>query len=125
LSAPKPIFFKSPQEFYDWLEEHHEMETEVYVGFYKTHTGKRAMSWSESVDQALCFGWIDGKVNRIDDDRYMQRFTPRRRGSNWSNINVEKVAKLIEDGRMRPAGLAAFELRTEERTGIYSYEQLK
>jgi uncharacterized protein YdeI (YjbR/CyaY-like superfamily) len=125
LSAPKPIFFKSPQEFYDWLEEHHEMETEVYVGFYKTHTGKRAMSWSESVDQALCFGWIDGKVNRIDDDRYMQRFTPRRRGSNWSNINVEKVAKLIEDGRMRPAGLAAFELRTEERTGIYSYEQPK
>jgi uncharacterized protein YdeI (YjbR/CyaY-like superfamily) len=121
----KPIYFKSPQEFYDWLEEHHQTETEVYVGFYKSHTGKRAMSWSESVDQALCFGWIDGKVNRIDDDRYMQRFTPRRRGSNWSNINVEKVAKLIEDGRMRPAGLAAFELRTDARTGVYSYEQPK
>jgi uncharacterized protein YdeI (YjbR/CyaY-like superfamily) len=122
MSEPKPIFFTSPQEFYDWLEEHHETETEVYVGFYKTHTGKRAMSWSESVDQALCFGWIDGRANSIDDDRYMQRFTPRRPGSNWSKINVEKVAKLKEAGLMRPAGIAAFERRSEDGTGVYSYE---
>jgi uncharacterized protein YdeI (YjbR/CyaY-like superfamily) len=122
VSEPKPIFFESPQAFYDWLEEHHETESEVYVGFYKTHTGKRAMTWSESVDQALCFGWIDGRVNTIDEDRYMQRFTPRRPGSNWSKINVEKVAKLKKAGLMRPAGLAAFEKRTPERTGVYSYE---
>jgi uncharacterized protein YdeI (YjbR/CyaY-like superfamily) len=107
----EPIFFASPEEFYAWLEEHHETETEVYVGFYKTHTGKRAMSWSDAVDQALCFGWIDGRGNRVDDDRWMVRFTPRRPGSNWSQINVEKVARLQEAGRMRPAGLAAFERR--------------
>ena len=92
------------------------------MGIYKAHTGKRAMTWSESVDQALCFGWIDGKVNKIDEDRYMQRFTPRKPGSNWSKINVEKVARLTEAGMMRPAGLAAFELRSEDRTGVYSYE---
>jgi uncharacterized protein YdeI (YjbR/CyaY-like superfamily) len=90
---------------------------------YKQHTGKRAMSWSEAVDQALCFGWIDGRANRIDDDSYMQRFTPRRPGSNWSKINVEKVARLKEEGLMRPAGLAAFERRMENKTGVYSFEQ--
>jgi uncharacterized protein YdeI (YjbR/CyaY-like superfamily) len=120
-----PIFFKSAQDFYDWLEAHHETETEVYVGMYKQHTGKRAMSWSEAVDQALCFGWIDGRANRIDEDSYMQRFTPRRPGSNWSNINVEKVARLKEAGLMRPAGLAAFERRKDERTGVYSFENGK
>jgi uncharacterized protein YdeI (YjbR/CyaY-like superfamily) len=92
------------------------------VGFHKTHTGKRAMSWSESVDQALCFGWIDGKVNTIDADRYMQRFTPRKPGSNWSKINVEKVARLKDAGLMRAAGLAAFERRSPDKTGVYSYE---
>jgi uncharacterized protein YdeI (YjbR/CyaY-like superfamily) len=123
LSTPEPIFFESPQEFYDWLEEHHETESEVYVGMYKKHTGKRAMSWSEAVDQALCFGWIDGRANAIDEDSYMQRFTPRRPGSNWSKINIEKVARLTEAGRMRPAGLRAFEARTEAGTDTYSYEQ--
>jgi uncharacterized protein YdeI (YjbR/CyaY-like superfamily) len=108
-----PIFFASPKEFYDWLEEHHATETEVYVGYYKTHTGKRGMSWSEAVDQALCFGWIDGRANTIDEERYMQRFTPRRPGSNWSDINVEKVARLEEAGLMRPAGRAAFERRRD------------
>jgi uncharacterized protein YdeI (YjbR/CyaY-like superfamily) len=119
----EPIFFASPEEFYAWLEEHHETESEVYVGFHKQHTGKRAMSWSEAVDQALCFGWIDGRVNKIDDDRYMQRFTPRKPGSNWSKVNVEKIAKLREAGLLRPAGLAAFEQRTDERTGVYSFER--
>jgi uncharacterized protein YdeI (YjbR/CyaY-like superfamily) len=123
VSEPKPIFFKSPQEFYDWLEEHHETEDEVYVGLWKKGTGKPSMTWSEAVDQALCFGWIDGRANRIDDDSWMQRFTPRRPGSNWSKINIEKVAKLKEDGLMRPAGLKAFEARTEARTGVYSFEQ--
>jgi uncharacterized protein YdeI (YjbR/CyaY-like superfamily) len=123
MSEPEPIFFESPQEFYDWLEEHHETDDEVYVGFHKQHTGKRAMSWSEAVDQALCFGWIDGRANSIDEDRYMQRFTPRRPGSNWSKINVEKVARLEEAGLMRPAGRAAFARRSEDKTGVYSFEQ--
>ncbi|HEV7844634.1 MAG TPA: YdeI/OmpD-associated family protein [Thermoleophilaceae bacterium] len=93
------------------------------MGFYKSHTGRRAMSWSESVDQALCFGWIDTRSNRIDEERYMQRFTPRKPGSNWSKVNVAKVEKLKEAGLMRPAGLAAFERRTDERTGVYSFER--
>jgi uncharacterized protein YdeI (YjbR/CyaY-like superfamily) len=122
MTEPKPIHFSSPQAFYDWLEEHHENEAEVYVGFHKQHTGRRAMSWSEAVDQALCFGWIDGRVNRIDDDTYMQRFTPRKPGSNWSKVNVEKVARLREAGLMRPAGEAAFEKRTAAKTGVYSFE---
>jgi uncharacterized protein YdeI (YjbR/CyaY-like superfamily) len=123
MSEPEPIFFSSPQEFYDWLEEHHESEAEVYVGYYKTHTGKRGMTWSEAVDQALCFGWIDTRTNSIDEDRYMQRFTPRKPGSNWSKINVEKMARLTKAGLMRPAGLAAFERRTDEKTGVYSFER--
>ena len=122
MSEPKPIFFESPQKFYDWLEENHETAAEVYVGFHKQHTGRRAMTWSDAVDQALCFGWIDGRVNKLDEDRYMQRFTPRRPGSNWSKVNVEKVSKLKEAGLMRPAGLAAFERRTDARTGVYSFE---
>ena len=120
---PEPIFFSSPQEFYDWLEEHHDTEAEVYVGYWKKHTGKPSLTWSEAVDQALCFGWIDGRVNGIDDERHMQRFTPRKPTSNWSKVNVEKVQKLIEAGRMRPAGIAAFERRREDRTGIYSFER--
>jgi len=119
----EPIFFESPQSFYVFFEEKQTTEKEVYVGFHKTHTGKRAMTWSESVDQALCFGWIDTRANSIDEDRYMQRFTPRKPGSNWSKINVEKVAKLEEAGLMRPAGLAAFERRSDSRTGVYSFER--
>jgi uncharacterized protein YdeI (YjbR/CyaY-like superfamily) len=122
MSGPKPIFFSSPEEFYAWLEQHHESEREVYVGYYKQHTGKRGMSWSEAVDQALCFGWIDTRVNSIDAERYMQRFTPRKPGSIWSDVNVAKVERLTKAGRMRPAGRAAFEQRTEERTGVYSFE---
>ena len=121
----EPIYFSSPEEFYDWLEEHHETDDEVYVGYWKKHTGRASLTWSEAVDQALCFGWIDGRLNRIDDERHMQRFTPRRPTSNWSNVNVAKVARLIEEGRMRPAGLAAFERRRPEKTGIYSYERPK
>ena len=93
------------------------------MGYWKTHTARPSLTWSEAVDQALCFGWIDGRVNRIDDESHMQRFTPRRPGSNWSKINVEKVAKLTEAGLMRPAGLAAFEKRTDSKTGVYSFER--
>jgi uncharacterized protein YdeI (YjbR/CyaY-like superfamily) len=119
----EPIFFASPEEFYAWLEEHHETEGEVYVGYYKKHTGRPSLTWSQAVDQALCFGWIDGRLNRIDEERHMQRFTPRRPGSNWSKVNVAKVEKLTEAGLMRPAGLAAFERRRDDRTGVYSFER--
>jgi uncharacterized protein YdeI (YjbR/CyaY-like superfamily) len=116
----KPIFFKSPDEFYAWLEEHHESEREVYVGYWKKGTGKPSLTWSEAVDQALCFGWIDGRLNRIDDERHMQRFTPRQPNSKWSKVNVAKVEKLEQEGKMRPAGLAAFERRQESD---YSFER--
>ena len=124
-TAPQPIFFSSPREFYDWLEQNHQTADEVYLGYWKKHTGKASLTWSEAVDQALCFGWIDGRVNRIDDERHMQRFTPRRPNSNWSNVNVAKVERLIEEGLMRPAGLAAFALRKDAKTGVYSYEKPK
>ena len=120
---PDPIFFDSPEAFYAWLEEHHETETEVYLGVWKKHTGRPSLTWSQAVDQALCFGWIDGRRDSIDGDRYMQRFTPRRPGSNWSKVNIEKVAKLREAGLMRPAGEAAFERRSVDRTGVYSFER--
>ncbi|MDQ3721211.1 MAG: YdeI/OmpD-associated family protein [Actinomycetota bacterium] len=118
----EPIFFDGPEGFREWLEANHERATEVSVGFYKKATGRQTMSWSQAVDQALCFGWIDGKLNRIDDERHRQRFTPRKPGSNWSRVNVEKMAKLEAGGLMTPAGRRAFEQRREDRTGVYSFE---
>jgi len=122
LLEEKAIFFDGPDAFYDWLEEHHADEDEVLVGFYKKHTGRQTMTWSQAVDQALCFGWIDGVMNRVDDERHVQRFTPRRAGSNWSNVNVEKMARLEAEGRVRPAGRKAFEARSLDKTGVYSFE---
>ena len=118
-----PIFFEDPPAFRAWLEQHHETETEVWVGMYKKHTGRQGMSWSQAVDQALCFGWIDGLLRRIDDERHMQRFTPRKPTSNWSKVNIAKVAELERQGLMRPAGRAAFERRTEARSGVYAFER--
>jgi uncharacterized protein YdeI (YjbR/CyaY-like superfamily) len=118
----KPRFFAGPDEFRDWLEAHHSTEKELLVGFYKKHTGRRSMSWEEAVREALCFGWIDGLTRRIDEDSYCIRFTPRKPRSNWSAVNVRHVEELLSAGRMRPAGIAAFEARTQEKTGIYTYE---
>lgn len=118
-----PIFFAGPAEFREWLEENHSTEDEVWVGFYRKDTGLATFTWSEAVDEALCFGWIDGVRRKIDDRRYTNRFTPRRRGSNWSLVNVRKVEALTREGRMRPAGLAAYEARDPDRTGIYLFEQ--
>ena len=120
---PEPVFFASPKELRDWFELHHETQDELWLGNYRKATGKQTITWSESVDQALCFGWIDGVRKTLNQEAYMQRFTPRRPGSNWSAVNVEKVAKLTEQGLMRPAGIAAFERRLESKTGVYSYEQ--
>jgi uncharacterized protein YdeI (YjbR/CyaY-like superfamily) len=119
----EPIYFSSPAEFRAWLEEHHETETEVWVGYWKKATGKPSLVWSQAVDEALCFGWIDGVLRGIDDERHIQRFTPRKPGSNWSAINVAKVERLRAERRMRPAGEAAFARRRDDRVAIYSYEQ--
>jgi uncharacterized protein YdeI (YjbR/CyaY-like superfamily) len=119
----EPPYFASAAAFGAWLADHHETETEVWVGYWKRHTGKPSLTWSEAVDEALCFGWIDGVLRRVDDERHVQRFTPRKPASNWSAVNVAKVAALREGGRMRPAGEAAFARRRDDRTGVYSFEQ--
>jgi uncharacterized protein YdeI (YjbR/CyaY-like superfamily) len=115
-------FFASPSEFRSWLEKHHDQASELWVGFYKKSSGRPSITWPEAVDEALCFGWIDGIRQTIDDERYANRFTPRRARSNWSAVNIKRVEELKAAGRMRPSGLAAFERRGQERSGI-SYEQ--
>jgi len=119
----KPKFFPSPTAFRAWLERHHADGEALWVGYYKKGTGKPSITWPESVDEVLCFGWIDGIRKSIDADRYMIRFTPRKLGSVWSSINIKRAEALIAEGRMRPAGLKAYEARKENRSGIYSYEQ--
>jgi uncharacterized protein YdeI (YjbR/CyaY-like superfamily) len=116
-------FFETPGELRAWLEKHHATASELWVGYYKKASGRRSLTWSEVVDEALCFGWIDGKVQRIDEHRYRQRLTPRRRNSNWSAVNIAKIAELRAQGRMTPAGEAAFAARREDRSGTYSYER--
>jgi uncharacterized protein YdeI (YjbR/CyaY-like superfamily) len=123
ISDVKPRYFASPEDFRAWLEEHHATATELLVGFHKVGTGRRCMTWTESVREALCFGWIDGIRRSLGDEGYTIRFTPRRPGSNWSSLNVRHVEELIREGKMRPAGLAAYEARRPERTGVYSFEQ--
>ncbi len=119
----KPTFFPSPAELRAWLEEHHETKRELLVGYYKTKTKKPSITWPQSVDEALCFGWIDGVRRSLGEEAYTIRFTPRRPTSIWSAINVARVAELTKLGRMRPAGLRAFAARTPERTGVYSFER--
>jgi uncharacterized protein YdeI (YjbR/CyaY-like superfamily) len=115
-------FFKTPADFRAWLENNHETASELIVGFYKVASGKPSINWSQSVDQALCFGWIDGIRRSIDKESYCIRFTPRRNTSNWSAINIKKVEELTKAGLMKPAGLKAFALRNENKSGIYAYE---
>jgi uncharacterized protein YdeI (YjbR/CyaY-like superfamily) len=119
----KPAFFPTPTDFRRWLQKHHASAEELLVGFYKTTSGKPSITWPESVDEALCFGWIDGRRTRIDDTSYTIRFTPRRTSSIWSAINMRRVEALIEANKMMPAGLAAFEARRANKVGVYSYEQ--
>lgn len=117
----EPVFFANPGEFRAWLQEHHESEPELLVGYYKKRSGKPSMTWAESVEQALCFGWIDGVRRSVGEDAYSIRFTPRRRGSNWSLVNVRLGEKLTAEGLMTEAGQRAFEARTT--SGTYSFEQ--
>ena len=120
---PDPLFFETPAELRDWFDANHGIASELWLGSYKKATGKLSVQWSEAVDEALCVGWIDSVRYSLDAERSAQRFTPRRKGSNWSAINVAKVAELTAQGRMRPAGLAAYEARSDDRTAVYSYEQ--
>ncbi len=118
-----PRFFTTAGAFRDWLEANAARAPELLVGFHKIGSGRPSMSWSESVDEALCFGWIDGVRKRIDDATYSIRFTPRKPASIWSAINIAKVAQLQVEGRMRPAGAEAFARRTEARSKVYAYER--
>jgi uncharacterized protein YdeI (YjbR/CyaY-like superfamily) len=119
----EPRFFKTPADFRKWLEKNHDRATELLVGFYKTDSGKPSITWPESVDEALCFGWIDGRRKRVDDASYTIRFSPRRPTSIWSAVNIKRVAALSKSKRMQAAGLKAFEARRENKTGVYSYEK--
>jgi uncharacterized protein YdeI (YjbR/CyaY-like superfamily) len=116
-------FFKSPAEFRGWLERHHDEAQELWVGFYKKDSGKPSITWPESVDEALCFGWIDGIRKSVDGISYTVRFTPRKSRSIWSAINIKRVQALKKMGRMQAAGLKAFEARDSKRSGVYSFEQ--
>jgi uncharacterized protein YdeI (YjbR/CyaY-like superfamily) len=127
-SAAKPAaegvkFFATPAALRRWFEKNHASAELLWVGFHKKDTGKPSVTWQESVDEALCVGWIDGIRKRIDETSYKIRFTPRRQGSVWSAVNTRRVAALKKEGRMRPEGLAAFAKKRENRSGIYSYEQ--
>jgi uncharacterized protein YdeI (YjbR/CyaY-like superfamily) len=124
LADPKPVFFETPEELRAWLEENHDSADELRLGIWKKKTGLPTLSWEDIVDEVLCFGWIDGKLNRIDDRSHMIRITPRRPRSIWSNRNVARVEALEAEGRMREPGRKAFALRTEERTGVYSSERV-
>lgn len=119
----KPIFFATPGKFRAWLVKHHDAKRELLVGFYKKGSGKPSITWPESVDEALCFGWIDGVRRSVDGERYTIRFSPRTSRSTWSAVNIKRAKELIDLGRMTPAGLAAFEARADERSAVYAYEQ--
>lgn len=120
-----PLFFSSAKEFRKWLKANHTRRTELWVGFYKKATGIPSITWPESVEQALCYGWIDGIRKSIDDASYKIRFTPRKPDSHWSDVNIKLVKKLKKEGLMQPAGLKAFEARTEKKSRRASYEQAR
>jgi uncharacterized protein YdeI (YjbR/CyaY-like superfamily) len=119
----KPTFFKTAEDFRLWLMEHHADVPELLVGFHKVDSGSPSITWPQSVDEALCFGWIDGRRKRIDAERYSIRFTPRKARSIWSRVNIQRVAELDDSGRMQAAGRKAFESRRENASGVYSYEK--
>jgi len=118
-----PTFFETPDDFRGWLEGNHATATELWVGFYKVGSQRQSITWPQAVDEALCVGWIDAVRKSLGAESYMIRFTPRKAGSNWSAVNIGRVAELRKDGRMKAAGEAAFARRTEAKSGVYSYEQ--
>ena len=118
----RPLFFKDQMAFRAWLEKNHDKEKELIVGFYKVDSGRHNMSWSQSVDQALCFGWIDGIRRSIDTDSYCIRFTPRRANGIWSAVNIKKAEDLTASGLMHPSGIKAFEKLNPVKSKVYSFE---
>jgi len=118
-----PTFFETPAALRRWFKTHHATTAELWIGFYKKDSGRGGVVYKQALDEALCVGWIDGMVRRVDEASYMQRFTPRRPRSNWSAINIARANALVAEGRMQPAGLAAFERRVPDRSAVYSYEQ--
>lgn len=118
----KPKFFSTPAEFREWLEQNHDTVTELLIGFHKKASGKKSITYPEALDEALCYGWIDGVRKKLNETSFVQRFTPRKPKSIWSNINVNHVERLKKEGRMHASGLAAYERRDPRRTGIYSFE---
>lgn len=119
----EPMFFETPADLRAWFEQNHDQLTEQWIGYYKKESGKPSITWPESVDAALCFGWIDGVRKSIDAERYKIRFTPRRKGSIWSEVNIRRVAELTEFGLLHLNGLKAFEARQEAKSVVYAYEQ--
>jgi uncharacterized protein YdeI (YjbR/CyaY-like superfamily) len=124
-TSAKPIFFPTPAAFRNWLKKNHATSCEQWIGFYRKASGRPSITWPESVDEALCVGWIDGLRKTIDAESYKIRFTPRKKESNWSTVNIARVKELTKAGRMQRAGLAAFALRQEAKSGIYAYENRK
>jgi len=122
VNKPKVKFFKSAPDFRQWLEANHAGVRELWVGFFKKASGRRGLTYAEAVDEALCFGWIDGLKKRVDDRSYTHRFTPRKPKSNWSRTNIQHVERLTKAGRMRPAGLRAYAAREPKKAGVYSFE---
>jgi uncharacterized protein YdeI (YjbR/CyaY-like superfamily) len=123
MSMSEPRFFRSPAELRRWFARHHVSATELFVGYWKVGSGEKSVTWPESVDEALCVGWIDGVTRRIDDKRYVIRFTPRKASSIWSAVNIARIAALDAQGRLLAAGRAAFAARRENKSGVYSFEQ--
>lgn len=119
----RPQFFDSPGAFRQWLASQHAEAKELLVGYYKIKTGKPSLTWEQSVDEALCYGWIDGVRRSLDEERYTIRFTPRQAGSIWSNKNMASMERLIAAGRVQPASLAAYAARRQDRSGMYAFEQ--
>ena len=125
VRAKRIAYFETAAAFGEWLERHHAAKAELWVGFHRKATGRPSLTWPDSVDEALCHGWIDGIRKRVDEDRYTIRFTPRKPGSIWSAINIRKAKALDAAGRMRPLGLAAFRARRDDRSAVYSFEQAR
>jgi len=119
----KPKFFATQVAFRAWLEKHHATETELLVGLYRAKAKDQGLSYKPAVDEALCFGWIDGVRKTIDDERWAIRFTPRKKGSIWSNVNVKRMEELLSEGRVAPAGKRAYEAKLAHKTGIYAFEK--
>ena len=122
-TSDEPVFFATPLLFRRWLAKHHASAAELWVGYWKVSSGQKSVTWPESVDEALCVGWIDGVRKRIDDERYVIRFSPRKPSSIWSAVNIARVQTLEAQGRLHDAGGAAFAARRDNKSAVYSFEQ--